>query len=156
MKTEHFTESPSLEEESLILALFSVDGATAACATHGDRATVVALAHYYARVAETLAPAVGQVIKVMGDGILAVFPTVNARAAETMCRQAQSESTKLWQAFDPRCRVRVKVGAGSVMRGRIGPPGEERADVYGQVLNQLYKASGEEFLILPGFAALLA
>lgn len=156
MKAEIFKERPSLDEESLILAVFSVDGATAACATHGDRAAVAVLANYYARVAATLAPAAGQVIKVMGDGILAVFPPVNARAAETMCRQAQSESTELWQAFDPRCRVRVKLGAGTVVRGRIGPPGEERADVYGHVLNQLYKASGEEFLILPGLAALLA
>lgn len=63
---------------------------------------------------------------------------------------------QLWQAFDRRCRVRVKLGAGTLVRGRIGPPGEERADVYGDVLNQLYKASGEEFLILPGLAALLA
>lgn len=156
MKTETFLESAALREESLILAVFSVDGATAACAAHGDRATVTVLANYYARVAATLAPAAGQVIKVMGDGILAVFPQVNARAAETMCREAQSESVELWQAFDPRCRVRVKLGAGTLMRGRIGPPGEQRDDVYGHVLNQLYKASGEEFLILPGFAALLS
>ena len=156
MQAEIFRASPALHEESLILALFSVDGATAACLTHGDRATVVAVAHYYARVAATPPPAAGKIIKVMGDGILAVFPPVNARAAETTCRQAQSESTELWQEFDLRCRVRVKLEAGTLLRGRIGPPGEERADVYGHVLNQLYKASGEEFLILPGLAALLA
>ena len=92
----------------------------------------------------------------MGDGMLVVFPPANARAAETMCRQAQSEGTKLWQGFDPTCRVRVKLEAGTLVRGRLGPPGEERADAYGHVLNQMYKASGEEFLILPGLAALLS
>lgn len=154
MNSESFKDSAALDEESLILALFSVDGATAACATHGDRATVAVLANYYARVAATIAPAAGQIIKVMGDGMLATFPPVDARAAETRCRQAQFESTELWQAFDPRCRVRVKLGAGTLVRGQIGPPGEERADVYGHVLNELYKAKGEEFLILPGLAAL--
>ena len=156
MQAEIFNESVPFDEESLVLAVFSVDGATAACATHGDRPTVAVLSDYYVRVAATLAPATGQVIKVMGDGMLVVFPPTNARAAETTCRQAQAECTKLWQAFDPRCRVRVKLGAGTVVRGRIGPPGEEHVDVYGHVLNQLYKASGEEFLILPGLAALLS
>jgi class 3 adenylate cyclase len=156
MKVESFTEGVALNEESLVLAVFSVDGATAACVTHGDRATVAVLSKYYARVAKALAPAGGQVIKVMGDGMLVVFPPADAKAAATMCREAQSEGTRLWQAFDPRCRVRVKLGAGTLMRGRIGPPGEERADVYGHVLNQLYKANGEEFLILPGLAALLS
>ena len=156
MKTEIINESAPVDEESLVVAIFSVDGATAACATHGDRPTVAVLSDYYARVAAALAPATGQVIKVMGDGMLVVFPPGNARAAATTCRQAQSEGTKLWQAFDPRCRVRVKLGAGTLVRGRIGPPGEERVDVYGHILNQLYKASGGEFLVLPGFAALLS
>jgi aminoglycoside 6'-N-acetyltransferase I len=156
MKAEILEESATFGEESLILAVFSVDGATAACTTHGDRPTVAVLSDYYARVAAALAPATGQVIKVMGDGMLVVFPPANARAAEATCRQAQAASTRVWQAFDPRCRVRVKLGAGTLVRGRIGPPGEERVDVYGDVLNQLYKASGEEFLILPALAALLA
>jgi class 3 adenylate cyclase len=155
MKAEISEADITLQEESLILALFSVDGATAACATHGDRPTVAVLSAYYARVAAILAPADGQVIKVMGDGMLAVFPPANAKAAERRCRQAQAEETELWQAFDPRCRVRVKLGAGTVLRGRIGPPGAERVDVYGNALNQLYKAKGEEFLILPELAALL-
>ncbi|MFL5562672.1 MAG: hypothetical protein ACJ79K_14465 [Gemmatimonadaceae bacterium] len=156
MKAEIVNESVPFDEESLILAVFSVDGATAACATHGDRPTVAVLSDYYACVSAALAPATGHVIKVMGDGMLAVFPPANARAAEVMCRRAQSECTKLWQAFDPRCRVRVKLDAGTLVRGRIGPPGAERVDVYGDVLNRLYKASGEEFLILPGLAALLS
>jgi class 3 adenylate cyclase len=156
MKVESFNETTALDEESLVLAVFSVDGATAACATHGDRATVAVLSKYYARVAAALAPAAGQVIKVMGDGMLVVFPPAGAKTVETTCREAQSAGTRLWQAFDTRCRVRVKLGAGTVVRGQIGPPGEERADVYGHVLNQLYKANGEEFLILPGLAALLA
>jgi class 3 adenylate cyclase len=155
MKAEILEGNAALDAESLILAVLSVEGATAACATHGDRATVAVLFSYYARVAAVLAPAAGQVLKVMGDGILAVFPPGNAKAAETTCRQAQSESTELWQAFDPRCRVRVRLGAGTLLYGQIGPPGKERTDVYGHVLNQLYKAQGEEFLILPELAALL-
>lgn len=156
MKTELIKGGPALVEESLILAVFSVDGATAACATHGDRATVAILSDYYARVATILSPAAGQVIKVMGDGALVVFPPDDARAVERACRQAQAEGTRLWQAFDPRCRVRVRLGAGTVVRGRLGPPGAERVDIYGDALNQLFKASGDEFLILPGFAALLS
>ena len=156
MQANIFNQGTALDEASLILAVFSVDGATAACATHGDRATVAVLSKYYARVGSALAPAAGQVIKVMGDGILVVFPLAEAKAAEMMCRQAQSEGSALWQAFDPICRVRVKLGAGTLICGRMGPPGAERADVYGHALNELYKARGEEFLILPGLAALLS
>ena len=50
--------------------MFSVDGATADCAAHRDRATVAVLASYHVREAASLTPAAGQVIKVV-NAILA-------------------------------------------------------------------------------------
>ena len=54
----------------LVLALLSVDNATAASARHGDEATVAVLATYYAIVADAIAAADGNGAKVMGDGVL--------------------------------------------------------------------------------------
>jgi class 3 adenylate cyclase len=137
-----------------VFALVSVNGASAACATHGDAPTVEALANYYALVARSVADAGGHIIKVMGDGVLITFPIEQARAARAALESLQSEASRPWSAFDSRCHVVVKLGAGPLMRGRFGPPGHEREDVYGHALNELFKAAPGEFVVLPGFEAL--
>ena len=38
----------------------------------------------------------------------------------------QARAGELWRGFDERCRVQVKVGAGTVHCGQLGPPGAER------------------------------
>lgn len=65
---------PSPAMERLVIALVSVDGTMAACADHGDAATLCVLLSYYALVTDTVASASGRVVKVMGDGVLAAFP----------------------------------------------------------------------------------
>ncbi|HKG94004.1 MAG TPA: hypothetical protein VKA84_18995, partial [Gemmatimonadaceae bacterium] len=145
--------------EHLVLALTQVAGASAACAERGDAATVETLADYYAVLAGAAADAGGRVIKVIGDGALLVFPRARARDAVDALRDAQGRGTARWQALDPRCRVLVKVGAGPVVHAPMGPPGEERDDVYGDALNRLFKAAvGEragDFVLTPEAEALL-
>ena len=141
--------------EQLVLALTSVAGETAACAAHGDADTVAVLTDYYAIVADAAARAGGRVVKVIGGGILLAFPRDRARDAVDALHAAQAQATALWRAFDGRCRVQVKVTAGPVMRVPLGPPGDERDDVYGHTLNQLFKTPPDDFVLTPDAQALL-
>ena len=141
--------------EHLVLALTRVPGSTAACAVHGDERTVAVLADYYALVADATASAGGRVIKVMGDAALVTFPGGRVREAVEALRSLQARGTSLWRGFDDRCRVEVKVGAGAVVCGQFGPPGDERPDVYGDALNQLFKGAWGEFVLTPEVEALL-
>jgi len=147
--------SLQLTAEHLVLALTSVPGSTAACVAHGDESTVAVLADYYALVADAATSAGGRVIKVMGDAALVTFPGGRVREAVGAMRSLQVRGTSLWRRFDERCRVEVKVGAGSVVCGQFGPSGDERHDVYGDALNQLFKGAGGEFVLTPEVEALL-
>ena len=91
----------------------------------------------------------------MGDGILLAFPTSRARDAVDVLRRAQHDANTLWRGFDEGCRVEVKVTAGEVLVGKLGAPGEERFDVYGDALNMLFKPPWDDFLITPPAEELL-
>jgi class 3 adenylate cyclase len=91
----------------------------------------------------------------MGDGVLLAFSAADAQAAVVALRSAQDDVTRLWQAFDVRCRVAVRVSAGNVLVGTFGPPGDERPDIFGDALNQLYKSPSGSFVLTPQIEALL-
>ena len=141
--------------EHLLLAMTTVDASTAACAAHGDARMFAVLSDYYALVAKATRPVGGHVIKVMGDGTLLTFPVDHVREAVDALRSLQSEASTLWRRFDERCHVKVKVGVGVVTCGMLGPPGEERFDIVGDALNQLFKAPWGDFQLMPEVAALL-
>ena len=153
--TERSASPPQSQVEYLVLALTAVAGSTDACAAHGDARTVAVLADYYALVADAADGAGGRVIKVIGDGAIVTFPIDGVREAVEALRSLQVKATSLWRGFDERCRVEVKVGAGEVVCGLLGPPGEERPDVYGDALNWLFKAPSGEFVLTPEVEALL-
>lgn len=155
MSAEMPRDVPSADAEHLVLALVSVDGTMAACADHGDAATLRVLSGYYALVANTITSAGGRIVKVMGDGVLAAFPCALAAEAVVACQQLQATATAHWQTFDVRCRARVVLGAGPVLRGRFGPPGQERDDLFGHSLNQLFRAPAGGVVLLPSLEALL-
>ncbi len=70
-------------------------------------------------------------------------------------RSAQARGTSRWRAFDARCRLEVKVEAGAMVCAPLGPPGDERPDVYGDALNRLFKAPSGDFVVMPEVDALL-
>jgi class 3 adenylate cyclase len=139
--------STRYENIDLVFAILSVAGATAACAAHGDVATVETLTSYYSLIADKVHRARGRVIKVIGDGVIVGFPVSSARAAVEDLRSLQEHGTNLWRLFDQRCRVQVRVGVGSLVSGLFGPPGEEREDLYGDALNQLFKVPVGDFIV---------
>ena len=141
--------------EHLILALLSVDGTMAACADHGDAATLAVLSSYYALVAAASAESGGRVVKVMGDGMLIAFPIARAVDAVAACRQLRVVATGHWREFDARCNARVVMTAGPVLSGQFGPPGHEAPDLFGHILNQLFRAPAGEVVFLASIDALL-
>jgi class 3 adenylate cyclase len=141
--------------DELVFAITSVEAATAAGRDHGDLEAAAVLSQYYALVAQTVEPIEGRVVKVMGDGVLVVFPLRRANEAVDVLRRLQSSATALWCAFDDRCRVQVRVGAGPLVSGAMGPPGAERFDVYGAALSDLFKTPPGDLVIMPEVAALL-
>ena len=147
--------SSRYDHTELVFAIVSVAGATAACAAHGDAATVETLASYYSLVAETIRRSEGRVIKVSGDGVITAFPVSQARAAVDDLRRLQERGTNLWQLFDQRCRVQVKVGIGRLIGGLFGPPGQEREDLYGDALNQLFKLPAADLVVAPALIRVL-
>lgn len=133
------TEGKNAKRRKFVLAIGRVTGATKACASRGDAAMFAQLRRYYVLVAEVIAPSGGRVVKVLGDGVLLIFPASNASAAKTSLRALQELATKRWRRFDRRCTVQFKVGTGPVMCGLLGAPGAERFDVVGDALNKLFK-----------------
>jgi class 3 adenylate cyclase len=147
--------STRYETTELVFAIVSVAGATAACATHGDAATVETLASYYSLVADGVRRSGGDVIKVIGDGVVVAFSVSHGREAVRDLRSLQEEGTNLWRRFDERCYLQVKIGIGSVISGLFGPPGQERDDLYGDALNQLFKLPAGDFVISPALTRLI-
>lgn len=149
------TPSRQWTTEHLVLTLTSVPGSTAACVTHGDESTVLMLEDYYALVADAAASAGGHVVKVLGDAAVVTFPLHRLRNAVEAMRSFQARATRLWRRFDERCHVEVKIGAGRVVCGLFGPPGDQRPDVYGDVLNQLFRRPSGEFILSAEVEAML-
>ena len=139
--------SARYQNREMVFAILSVAGATEACSTHGDAAAVETLTRYYALVDDSVRRASGRVIKVIGDGVIVAFPMADARDAAANLRSLQQDSTNLWRLFDQRCRLQVKVGTGSVISGLLGPPGQEREDIYGDALNQLFRLPSGDFVM---------
>ena len=104
---------------------------------------------YYAIAAEAATSAAGRFVKGMGDSVLLCFPLDEAGAAVTALHQLQERATMLWRQLDEDCYVQVKGRIGSVLTGELGPPGEERFDVVGDAVNQLFKAPWQDFDVSP-------
>jgi len=111
------------QTEELVFAIAAVDGSTRVGRTRPDLEMAAVLSEYYALAAESLSSSQGRIIKVIGDGILVVFPVSRAREAVAALRRFQSSATALWSEIDPSCRAQVKVGVGTLATGPFGPPG---------------------------------
>ena len=145
--------APTFQRERLTFAITQVLAASAACSKNGDAETVAVLGEYYRLAGEAATAGGGSVVKVFGDGVLFSFPIDRCNEALGHLRRFQASATKIWNDFDPRCRVQVKVGTGSVVRTKLGAPGHEHTDIYGDALNQLIKLPWGDFMLSAEVAA---
>lgn len=134
----------TVETRDLVLATLHVTESTLAAERQGDRRFFKALERFYALVSDRTKTADGEVVKVMGDGVLMVFPPSRTKDAIRAVSEIQKTGTALWREFDGKCHVQVKVGRGSVLVGTLAG----RPDVVGNAVNAVMKAAwqGDVFI----------
>jgi class 3 adenylate cyclase len=149
------SRTSEMRVERLVLAITQVASASVAIAIHGDESTLRTARAANVPLIEATISADGRLVKMLGEGMLLAFPADRAEEAVTGLRSARDQATAIWQRFDPRCYVQVKMNVGNVLVGAIGAPADLRLDVYGHVLHQLFKAPAAEFTLLSELAALI-
>ena len=101
----------------------------------------------FKRTGRTIADAGGQLVKVIGDAGMFVFPADDPDRA-VLSLQAMKRDCDAWLAKRgyPDVMV-VKVQLGPVACGQVGPPGDERFDVYGLTVNHAAMMRGRSFTL---------
>ena len=101
----------------------------------------------FKRTGHTIANAGGQLVKVIGDTGMFVFPADDPDRA-VLSLQAMKRDCDAWLAKRgyPDVMV-VKVQLGPVACGQVGPPGDERLDVYGLTVNHAAMMRGRSFTL---------
>ncbi len=136
------------------------------CSSRGSEATIDVLNRYFDVVSRSVHGEGGEVLKLMGDAILAVFPVAedgpeDERSAARACLQA---AQRAWDELrsDPDDVHPLRAGfgltLGEVIYGNIGAPGRLDFTIIGDAVNlaarleQMSKALGEDVLLGPRLA----
>jgi adenylate cyclase len=137
------------------------------CSTLGTAATIDVLNHYFDVVSRSIHEEGGEVLKLMGDAILAVFPvsepgsdheSAAARACLCAARRACEELSGASPAHPAGLRAGFGLTLGEVVYGNIGAPGRLDFTIIGDAVNlaarleQLSKSMGEDVLLGPRLA----
>ena len=99
------------------------------------------------RTGRVIADNGGQLVKMMGDAGLFVFPASDPDHVVNSL-QAMKRDLDVWLAdrgYPDVIAVRVQLGP--VAFGQVGPPGNERFDVYGETVNRAALMKGRSFTI---------
>jgi class 3 adenylate cyclase len=101
----------------------------------------------FKRTGRTIADAGGQLVKAIGDAGMFVFPADDPDRA-VLSLQAMKRDCDAWLAKRgyPGVMV-VKVQLGPVACGQVGPPSDERFDVYGLTVNRAAVMRGRSFTL---------
>lgn len=144
----------TIATEHLVVALSHVTHFKRACDVHDAAAVFRVIGEYSGVFARAIKPAKGRIIKLIGDAILMTFPAKHAAKALPALREAQAAANAVLREFDAECRVQIKVNAGRLACGMLGPPGDERYDVLGNPLNALFLTPWADFAVSPAAAEL--
>lgn len=112
------------------------------------------------RFAETVGTHVsnagGSLVKCIGDALLVYFPREHAAEGVAALRQAKIIADTMWGSVNPACRVMLRIHAGPIACGLLGPVGAKHFDVIGNTVNELFcMKSREEIMISPAMNSLL-
>jgi adenylate cyclase len=114
---------------------------------------LTALDTYYQALVDAITVAGGEVLKFMGDGLLAVFPTGGPAGLARTCQHALAAALAARQALAAANRIRLAAGAealefgvalhvGRVVYGNIGGQGRLDFTVIGQAVNLVSRVEG--------------
>ena len=131
-------------EEMRVAVLFSdIRGFTAFAETLPPYDVIHALNRYFYRMEEIVRSHHGYVDNYMGDGLLAIFGTVEPESASLDAVLAGLEMLDAMEQLGPyyasiygrSFRIGIGVHCGNVVLGNIGPPGRDRVTVIGDAVN---------------------
>ncbi len=84
---------------------------------------------------ELINEAGGHTVKVIGDGLLVVFPDEGADGGVVALMKLKATGDDWLRERDIPCEHAIKVHYGPLVYGRFGPRGDKRIDVYGKTVN---------------------
>ena len=101
----------------------------------------------FSRTGRAIKDAGGQLIKAIGDAGLFIFPADEPdRAVLALMQMKRDCDAWLAERGYPDV-MSVKVQIGPVACGRVGPPEDERLDVYGETINRAATMRGRTFTV---------
>ncbi len=114
---------------------------------------------YFEIAWEEARPRGGEVVSLIGDAMLMIFPVSERRSADEACRAALETSRAALAAAEPDARLRFGIGLhfGEAIYGNIGPPDRLDFTVMGSAVNRtarleaLTKEIGEPMLASADF-----
>ena len=154
--------------ESIHAAVLYSDmrGFSQMCSSRGSAATIDVLNRYFDVVSRSVHDEGGEVLKLMGDAILAVFPVAEdgPRFEQDAARACLQAAQRAWDELrsDPEELHPLRAGfgltLGEVIYGNIGAPGRLDFTIIGDAVNlaarleKMSKELGEDVLIGPRLA----
>lgn len=138
---EFYTLKPAEPQgEERIVALVDVVGFGGLVRGRADEEVFRMLDLFYREVEAQVAPVGGQSLKYMGDAVLLVFPTDQAKAVVTCLEDLCEEVRGVWDDFGAVCKVRLKADVLYLAWGAMGQAGS--FDGIGHGLNRLFLEAG--------------
>jgi adenylate cyclase len=129
-------------EAALLIVFVSLDGFAVQCERLGDPEIAQGLDAYYHQVAAAVQAAGGRVVKVMGDGVLIVFPEPALDRGVQLLQPMKQAVDDALTARGWACQFVARAHFGTVLTGPFGPPGGERFDVVGRAVNTAARLRG--------------
>jgi adenylate cyclase len=113
----------------------------------GSEAALALANRYFETIAEAVEASQGEILKFIGDGVLAVFPTGESLDAADVCENALNAARQALLAAreaDPPLDLRFGIGlhVGEVLYGNIGSPTRIDFTVLGQAVNVASRIEG--------------
>ena len=136
----------AVRETDCLVAFFDLTGFMTYARGRPPSDVLRLCADYFALTGTIIQGAGGYLVKTLGDEGLCIFTDADAGVAALRRLQRDGDTwlrSKGWPS-----RAVVKVHWGPVALGRVGAPGQERLDVYGDTVNTAAVLNARE----PGFA----
>ena len=143
---------PLIQSDSavVVVGFFDLMGYASWCAGRPPREPLELAMKLFERAGRAINGAGGRLIKAIGDAGLFVFPADKPDQA-VLALIALKRDCDAWLAERGYPEVMaVKVCVGPVACGNVGPPGDERLDVYGETVNQAARMKAQTFSIANG------
>lgn len=157
-----------VEEIEAVIWFSDLRGFTAFSGTRPAAETAALLGDYFQAVVDVVRGSGGEVLKFMGDGVLAVFRVSDSGVTEA-CSAAASAALALmealsvvdakWQTVGARCRAGVALHVGTVIYGNVGAVDRLDFTVIGPAVNLASRvegcgdANGASIFVTEAFAA---